>query len=249
MTDKKYVFANWKMYLDNDESVALASEFASEFKNLPENIKMAVFPSALSFLSVIKPLQDAQIGVGAQNVHWVEKGGYTGEVSAPMYKSVGVQYVLVGHSERRHLFHETNHQVREKVESILSVGLTPVVCVGETGKEREENKAEEIIETQIKSAYHNIVWPEGRDIFVAYEPVWAVGTGTPCDPVEAERMHSLIKKQVVALTGITPIILYGGSVRPENAQKYLNNPDINGVLVGGASANFQHWKEIVESIE
>ncbi len=249
MTDKKYVFANWKMYLDNDESAVLALEFAGEFKNLSENIKMAVFPSALSFLSVVKSLQDTQIGVGAQNVYWVEKGGYTGEVSAHMYKSVGAEYVLVGHSERRHLFHETNHQVREKVEAILSVGLTPVVCVGETGKEREENKAEEIIETQIKSAYHNIVWPEGRDIFVAYEPVWAVGTGTPCDPVEAERMHNLIKKQIVALTGITPIILYGGSVKPENAQKYLNNPDINGVLVGGASANFNHWKDIVESIE
>lgn len=249
MNGTKYVFANWKMYLDHDQSLALAIEFANEFKNLPENIKMAVFPSALSFLSVIKPLQDAQIGVGAQNVHWVEKGGYTGEVSAHMYKTAGAEYVLVGHSERRHLFHETNHQVREKVEAVLSVGLTPVVCVGETGKEREENKAEEIIETQIKSAYHNIVWPEGRDIFIAYEPVWAVGTGTPCDPVEAERMHNLIKKQVVALTGITPIILYGGSVRPENSQKYLNNPDISGVLVGGASANFQHWKEIVESIE
>lgn len=249
MTDKKYVFANWKMYLNNDESVSLAAEFAEEFKSLPENIKMAVFPSALSFSSVIKPLQDAQIGVGAQNVHWVEKGGYTGEVSAPMYKSSGAEYALVGHSERRHLFHETNHEVRQKVEAILLAGLTPVICVGETQKEREENKTEEIIEVQMKSAYHNIVWPEDREMFVAYEPVWAVGTGTPCDPVEAERMHNLIKKQVVALTGITPIILYGGSVRPENAQKYLNNPDINGVLVGGASANFQHWKEIVESIE
>lgn len=249
MTNKKYVFANWKMYLDNDGSLALASEVAEEFKNLPENIKMTVFPSALSFLSVVKNLQDTKVSVGAQNAYWVEKGGYTGEVSAPMYKSAGAEYVLVGHSERRHLFHETNHEVRQKVEAILSAGLTPVICVGETDKERESGKAEEIIETQIRSAFHNIVWPDGREIFVAYEPVWAVGTGNACDPVEAERMHNLIKKQVVALTGITPVILYGGSVRPENAQKYLNNPDINGVLVGGASANLKSWKDIVEAIE
>jgi len=241
---RKIVAGNWKMNTRLDSATKLAREIENSLGNIDREV--ILFPPYLYLELVKSELKKAKLG--AQNCYYKEEGAFTGEISTSQLKDF-VTHVLVGHSERRHLFHETNHQVREKVEAILSVGLTPVVCVGETGKEREENKAEEVIEIQIKSAYHNIVWPEGRDIFVAYEPVWAVGTGTPCDPVEAERMHNLIKKQVVALTGITPVILYGGSVRPDNAQKYLNNPDINGVLVGGASANFQHWKEIVESIE
>lgn len=240
-----YLFANWKMYLDYDESNILANAIADKKKTIPKSVKMAIFPSALSLYPVGQVLHDAGISVGAQNTYWLDKGGYTGEVSAVMYKEAGCEYALAGHSERRHLFNETNHEVRQKVDAILSAGLTPVICVGETEKERKDNKTEEAIEIQIRAAFHNIVWPKERELIVAYEPVWAIGTGANCDPIEAERMHELIKKQVIALTGITPVILYGGSVNPKNIAGYLKNPNINGVLVGSASANYDSWMEII----
>ena len=232
--------------MDYDESNILANAIADGAKGISKDIKMAIFPSALALYPVGQVLQDVGISVGAQNTYWLEKGGYTGEISAAMYKSAGCEYVLVGHSERRHLFGETNHEVRQKVEAGLVAGLTPVICIGETEKERQDNKTEEAIEIQIRAAFHNIVWPADRELIVAYEPVWAIGTGQNCDPLEAERMHELIKKQIVALTSITPVILYGGSVKPENIAEYLKNPNINGVLVGSASANLESWMNIIK---
>lgn len=259
--NKIYLFANWKMYLDYDESNILANAIADQAKRIPKNVKMAIFPGALALYPVGQVLRDAGISVGAQNVHWDDKGGNTGEVSAQMYKSAGCEYALVGHSERRHLFGETNHQVRQKTEAILAAGLTPVICVGETKEERKNNKTKDAVEIQIRAALQNLVWPKakprtgrlgrpgtgGRELIIAYEPVWAIGTGDNCDPLEAERMHELIKKQAVALTGVSPIILYGGSVKPENITEYLKNPSINGVLVGHASTNLAGWMKMVEA--
>lgn len=249
MKDKKYLFGNWKMYLDFDKSLALANSLADISKNLSQDIKMVVFPTTLALRAVAQTLEGSSISVGSQNAHWIEEGGYTGEVSAAMCKAVGAEYVLAGHSERRHLFHETNHEVRQRVDGILSAGLTPVICVGETGHEKQENKTAEVIETQIRSAFHNIVWPEGKELIIAYEPVWAVGTGLACDPIDAERVHEIIKKQVISLAGISPIILYGGSVKAENLLGYMNNPSIDGVLVGGASANLESWSAIVNVLQ
>ena len=247
MTNKKtYLFANWKMYLDYDESNILANALVGEAKNFSKNIKMAVFPSALALYPVGQAMRDAGLAVGAQNVHWVEKGGYTGEISAQMYKAAGCEYALVGHSERRHLFHETNRETRQKLEAILASGLTPVVCVGETLAERENNKTEEALEAQIRAAFQNLAWPKKLELIVAYEPVWAIGTGENCDVSEAARAHELIKKQVAALTGVIPIILYGGSVNPKNIAGYLKNPRINGALVGSASVNLESWLEIAK---
>lgn len=249
MSNKKtYLFANWKMYLDYDKSNILANAIADKKKNISSNVKMAIFPSALSLYPVGQVLRDAGISVGAQNTYWLDKGGYTGEVSAVMYKEAGCEYALVGHSERRHLFHETNHEVRQKVEAALAAGLTPVICVGETEQERKDGKTEEATEIQIRAAFHNIVWPKDRELVVAYEPVWAIGTGQSCEPREAGRMHELIKKQVVALTGITPVILYGGSVNAKNIAEYLKISNINGVLVGSASANYESWMKIISNI-
>ena len=250
MSDKTkiYLFANWKMYLDYDESNILANAIADRAKSIPNSVKMAIFPSALALYPVGQVLHDVDISLGAQNVYWDEKGGDTGEVSAKMYKEAGCEYALVGHSERRHLFHETNQEVRQKLEAILAADLTPVICVGETEKERQANKTEEITEIQIRAAFHNIVWPKDRELIVAYEPVWAIGTGKNCDPLEAARMHELIKKQVIALTDITPVILYGGSVNAENVAQYVKNPNINGVLVGSASANLESWMNIVAAV-
>lgn len=250
MSDKSktYLFANWKMYLDYDESNILANAIADKKKSVPKSVKMAIFPSALALYPVGQVLQDVGISVGAQNTHWLDKGGYTGEVSAVMYKSAGCEYALVGHSERRHLFHETNHEVRQKIEAILAADLTPVICVGETTEERQNNKTEEVTAIQIRAAFHNLVWPKDRELIVAYEPVWAIGTGQACNPLEAERMHELIKKQIAVLVNVNPIILYGGSVGPENVAAYLEKYNINGVLVGGASANFASWMRMVSTV-
>ncbi len=248
MSDKIYLFANWKMYLDYDESNILANAISDESKNIAKNIKMAIFPTALSLYPVGQVLHDVGIGVGAQNTYWVDKGGYTGEISAEMYKTAGCEYALIGHSERRHLFHETNHETRQKLEAVLAADLVPVICVGETDHERQGNKTEEVIEVQVRSALQNLVWPKDRELIVAYEPVWAIGTGQACDPIEAERMHEIIKKQIIALLGITPVMLYGGSVKADNVAQYLKNPNINGVLVGGASANLESWMGIANAV-
>lgn len=247
--DSVYLFANWKMYLDYDESNIMANALANEAGNFSKNIKMAVFPTALPLYAVGQVLGDVGIGVGAQNVYWVDKGGYTGEISAQMYKNAGCKYALVGHSERRHVFNETNHEVRQKMEAVLSEGMIPVLCVGEKLDEREKNKTDEVIEVQIRAAFHNLAWPENRQMIIAYEPVWAIGTGKACDPAEAQRMHAVIKKLVSGLVpGADPVILYGGSVRPENVGQYVKEPDIDGVLVGGASAKIDSWIEIIAKV-
>lgn len=245
-----YLFANWKMYLDYDESNILANALADKLKKIPVRIKMAVFPSALSFYPVTQTLNDIKIGTGSQNAYWVDKGGYTGEISLAMYKNSGAKYALIGHSERRHLFYENNHDVRQKMEEALNLGLTPVVCVGETEKERREGKTEEIIEVQLRAALENLSWPAGRELVVAYEPVWAIGTGLACDSTVAEEVHKKISGWISSLiSGIIPVLLYGGSVRGNNVADYLKQEHIHGVLVGGASAKFDSWLEIVQNAE
>ena len=244
---KFYLFANWKMYLDFEESNILANALAMEAKKFSKNLKMAIFPSALSLYSVSQVLNDVGIDTGAQNVYWVEKGGYTGEISAQMYKSSGCKYALVGHSERRHLFKETNEDTRKKMEAVLSAGLTPVLCVGETDKERADNRAQEVVAEQLQTALFGLTWPKDIELVIAYEPVWAIGTGNNCEPKEAQKMHEFIKKQVEKIFPNQLVaLLYGGSVRGNNVEQYLREPDINGVLVGGASAKLDSWKEIID---
>ena len=254
MSKRLYLFANWKMYLDFDESVELARKLAlkHEEASFSEKISMTLFPSTLSFVGVQQELDERQIPikVGAQNICWVEKGAYTGEVSAEMFLNVAGDYALVGHSERRHIFKETNHEVRLKMEAALNAGLIPVLCVGETEKEREENKAEEVVEAQLRAAFHNLPWPKGIPIIIAYEPVWAVNTGNACDSKEAERMHALIYKWTEVLSGgISAKVLYGGSVRKENAAAYFQESHVDGVLVGQASTKIETWMEIVGAAE
>lgn len=249
-----YLFANWKMYLDFDQSVELARELALSYESskFSKKINMTVFPSNLSFVGVQQELDERQtpIAVGAQNICWVEQGAYTGEISAEMFHRVGGDYTLIGHSERRYVFKETNHEVRLKIEAAVHAGLIPVLCVGETEKEREDNKAEEVVEAQLRAAFHGWTWPKEVPIFIAYEPVWAINTGNACDPKEAERIQGLIYTWIEALVpGMTPKVLYGGSVRKENAAAYFQEPHIDGVLVGGASTKMESWQEIIQAAE
>lgn len=245
-----YLFANWKMYLDYDESNILANAISNESKKIPPNVKMVIFPSALSLYPVGQVLNDVGIGIGAQNIYWVDKGGYTGEISAQMYKSAGCDYALIGHSERRHQFRETNHEIRQKIEAAIISDLTPVLCVGETQEERNNEKTDEVIEVQLRSAFDGLSWPREKELFIAYEPVWAIGTGNSCDPAEAQRMHQLINKITVELLGkVSPIILYGGSVRSANIINYIAMDSIDGVLVGGASSKIDSWIGMAEKVK
>ncbi len=249
VSKKVYLFANWKMYLDYDESNILANALAGASVNFAKKIKMVIFPSALSFYPVAQVLDDIGIASGAQNVHFEDRGGYTGENSAMMYKNAGAKFSLIGHSERRHLFGETNHEVHQKMETALSVGLTPILCVGETAKERKGNKAKDVVEIQLRAALDNLKWKPKDKLFIAYEPVWAIGTGNHCDPIEAEKMCVMIFKMASMLAkGLEVIILYGGSVNEGNIRDFLKQPDISGVLVGGASSKLDTWLQIVQNV-
>ena len=242
------------MYLDYDESNILANAIAGEAKRFDKKIKMAIFSSALSLYPVAQVLNDVGIKVGAQNVYWVEKGGYTGEISARMYGDAGCAYALIGHSERRHLFHESNHEARQKLEATLAANLTPVLCVGETAEERANGKTEEVVEIQLHAALGGLTWPANHELIVAYEPVWAISkgmgkndAGKHCDDVEAERLHVLIEQKIANLLPDTkPVILFGGSVRPDTVAYYQKMPHIHGVLVGAASTKFDSWVEIAK---
>ncbi|PIT87181.1 MAG: triose-phosphate isomerase [Candidatus Magasanikbacteria bacterium CG10_big_fil_rev_8_21_14_0_10_40_10] len=247
---KIYLFANWKMYLNLRESQELAGDFTRLAVKMSPSVEMAVFPSALAWASIRDVLNLADIRLGAQNVYWVDKGGYTGEISAAMYKEAGCHYALVGHSERRHQFNESNSEVRKKMEAVLTAGLTPVLCVGETDQERADGMSEQIVRRQVARALTDLDWSFDHELFIAYEPVWAIsksGVGVACDAREAERMHAVIKKEVNAiLPNVKPIILYGGSVRPENIAEYLSSSLVDGVLVGGASVKSDSWQSMVK---
>lgn len=247
MEKKIYFFANWKMYLGAKDSADLAKEYIKI--KYPKNCKVAIFPSAFAMQEVGKTLKNSGIELGAQNTFWADKGGYTGEISAVTYKELGCTHALVGHAERRHVFHETNHDVRLKMEALLQIGLTPVLCVGETGEERKKNQIEEVLEAQIRSAYMDVSWPEDIVPMIAYEPVWAIGTGESCDAKEAERISGLISGWVEELIGQAPVILYGGSVRGENINGYMSEEHISGALVGGASAKAETWSDLIGRIE
>ncbi len=253
-TAKIYLFANWKMYLDATESERMAKQLAAYSKRLPTAVETVIFPSSLAFQGVAKAAKGSRLGVGAQNVYWVEKGGYTGEISAAMYKRAGARYALVGHSERRHLFHESNHETAQKVEAVVEAGMLPVVCVGETASERAAGQTEEVVEAQLRAAYSTVVWPLKKNPIIAYEPVWAISHGTGkdqagkyCEPAEAEKMHHFIIKIVHDLLPAAPepVVLYGGSVRPDTVTDYLSEPNVGGVLVGAASTVLSSWKTII----
>ncbi|MFA6105355.1 MAG: triose-phosphate isomerase [Patescibacteria group bacterium] len=248
MDKKIYLFANWKMYLNVEESVKLAKDYA-KLKYPAKSVEVAVFPSSIAIESVKKILQKSKMFVGPQNTFWADKGGYTGEVSSTTYKEIGCTHALVGHAERRHIFKESNHDVRMKLDALLQLSLTPVLCVGETAEDRKKNETAEVLEAQIRAAFMDISWPENITPIIAYEPVWAVGTGESCEPGEAEKASEMISNWTEKLINKKPVILYGGSVRGENIGRYLERAHISGVLVGGASAKIETWSELVAQLK
>ncbi len=244
---RKVVAGNWKMHLGPTE----ARRFV-EALSLPDPLerRVAIFPPALSLAAVREALADrAEVELGVQNVHWEAQGAFTGELSGAMARDAGARLVLVGHSERRHVFGETDEEVARKVAAVAEQGLEPVVCVGETLDERRAGRLEEVLLRQTDHALERL--PAGARYLLAYEPVWAIGTGETATPDDAAAAHGLLRERVAELRGaadaaICPI-LYGGSVKPANAAELMAASDVDGVLVGGASLDPASFAAIVEA--
>jgi triosephosphate isomerase (TIM) len=243
------VCGNWKMYRTPTEARALARDVANGLRGKDGGAEVAVCPAFPALPAVAETLRGTPVAWGAQNCAAALEGAFTGEVSAPMLVDLGCRFAIVGHSERRGIFGETDRTVREKLETLLGAGLTPIVCVGETLAEREAARTEEVVERQIRSAFEGLPGPEIARSVVAYEPVWAIGTGKNATPDMAEAVHRRIRVVLSALAGepvaVAIRILYGGSVKPDNAREIFAQPNVDGGLVGGASLEAKSFLTIV----
>ncbi len=247
---RKVIAGNWKMNMLPNEAMAFIENIVPVIKNTKNEVILCV-PYTDLFYSLLTA-QDTNIKIGAQNMHWEESGAYTGEVSAKMLKSINVEYVIIGHSERRQYFAETDETVNLKIKTAIKNELKPIVCVGETLEQRESGKAEEIITTQTKLALEGIDKNDVSKILLAYEPIWAIGTGKTATSEDANNSIKAIRKKVSELCGEQIaneiIILYGGSVKPENAKELFSTSDIDGGLVGGASLKVEDFSKIILSV-
>lgn len=236
----KIFIGNWKMHNTlKDTKVYFENFLALSLRQSPKDRIIAFAPpyTALHFVKSI--LKDTSFKLCAQNAHFAEKGAFTGEISPVMLKELGVEYVILGHSERRHIFGESDELISQRVEGVCKFGLTPILCVGETLKEREEGKTFKKVEEQLRLGLQRVKDINSSPIVVAYEPVWAIGTGKNATPEQAEEVHAFIRKLLGELYGDEMAnkisILYGGSVTPENVKDIMKMPNVDGVLVGGAS--------------
>ena len=244
---KKVIAGNWKMNMLPNEAIDFIHELTPLVKNTKNEVILCV-PYIDLFYALLNT-QGTNIKIGAQNMHWEEKGAYTGEVSAQMLKSIGVEYVIIGHSERRQYFAETDESVNKKIKSALACDLKPIVCVGETLKQREDGQTKEVVTKQIEKAFEGIS-PEYLDkIIIAYEPIWAIGTGKTATKEDANTTIMQIRKKLGEMYGQNEaegvIIQYGGSVKSSNAKELFEMSDIDGGLVGGASLKAEEFSKIV----
>jgi len=246
---KKLMAANWKMCKTPQQ----AQEFLRAFLPIVEGHtrdEIAICPPFVCLPAVVEALAGQSIGVGAQNLYWEKEGAYTGEVSAGMLVAVGCTHVIIGHSERRQYFGETDDTVNRKLKAALAAGLTPILCVGEVLQERESGKTEDVLCRQCQRGLSGISGEEARRLVIAYEPVWAIGTGKTATPQTASEAHVVVRAEAAKFLG-KPVadhmrILYGGSVKPENAKALMSEPEIDGALVGGASLDPKSFAAIVK---
>ena len=244
---KKIVAGNWKMNMTPKEAVSLVCELRDKFSNRDVDVVFCV-PS-IDIIPVVDAVKGTDIKVGAENMHYEEKGAYTGEISPGMLKEAGVDYVIVGHSERRQYFGEDDETVNKKVKSALAVGLKPIICVGETLEQRESGQTEAIVTSQIEKALEGVSTEDLEKIIVAYEPIWAIGTGKTATKEDANNTIMEIRKKIAEIYGQNKangvIIQYGGSVKSSNAKELFEMSDIDGGLVGGASLKSEEFAKIV----
>jgi triosephosphate isomerase len=241
------IAGNWKMHLTLGESVALAKAVKDASPNAPGEI--AVFTPFTALSVVAEVLKGSPVKLGAQDLHWETHGAYTGEVSANQIKDTGAQMTLVAHSERRRLFHDTNEAVNKKLGAAFKAGLVPILCVGETLEEREAQRTFKVLQTQLEEGLKGFAPAALAPLVIAYEPVWAIGTGKTATPDQAQEAHLFIRKTCARLYGDAWAsglrILYGGSVTPDNVDTLMAQPDVDGALVGGASLKADGFKRII----
>ena len=246
-----FIAGNWKMFKTVHEAVVFVKELRSAVKDVTD-VEIVVAPPFTAVHAVAEAARNSNVGVAAQDLHWEREGAFTGEVSAAMIKEAGAEYVIVGHSERRRLFGESDAIVNRKVMAALAAfggGLTPIVCIGETLEERERNETFAILDRQIKDGLDGLGAPQLAEIVVAYEPVWAIGTGRTATAAQAGEAHAHIRKRLRQWFGADAAdrchLLYGGSVKPDNIAELIAEEDVDGALVGGASLDVRSFAEIV----
>jgi triosephosphate isomerase len=240
---------NWKMNMTATQARELAAKLIPLVSGANDR-DIVLGPPFTSIAAVADAIKGTNIGLSAQNMHWEDKGAFTGEISAEMLLDLGCKYVIIGHSERRQYFGETDETVNKKLRQALNKGLLPIVCVGETLNEREAGKANEVIERQITGALKGVTAAEMQKVVIAYEPVWAIGTGKTASPEQANEIHGFIRKKIEIAYGKEVAgavrIQYGGSVTPENVSSLMAMPDIDGALVGGASLKPESFAALVK---
>jgi triosephosphate isomerase len=249
----KIVAGNWKMNNDLDESKFLVKKIAKSIKKQSLlNTRVIVAPTFVSLQKVACKAKGTKVEVAAQNMHFEKNGAFTGEISASMLKSVGVNIVILGHSERREYFGETDAILAKKVDAALSNKMEVIFCFGEVLADRKADKHFKVVESQVKNGLFHLEANAWKNIILAYEPVWAIGTGETASPEQAQEMHAFIRKIVADKYGENVAakvsILYGGSVKPSNAQEIFSKPDVDGGLIGGAALNIEDFKAIIDAI-
>jgi triosephosphate isomerase len=248
---KKIIAANWKMNMTQGESERFVDSFLRDVGEIA-GIEVVIIPPFTAIAKVSEALGSAQnIKVGAQNMYWEKSGAFTGEISASLLRDLFVHYVVLGHSERRMLFGETDEMVNRKVRAALEAKLRPIVCVGETLDQRDKGNVEKILSIQLRGSLASLTPKQLQESVIAYEPVWAIGTGRNATPQQAQEAHAFIRRILRDMSDDTTAdrvrIQYGGSVKPENARELMSQPDIDGALVGGASLDPRSFAQIVKA--
>ncbi len=245
------IAGNWKMHKLTGEARQLASDLKSRLSNLDPAVRVVLCPPFTALPAVSSAITGTRMFLGAQNTHWEEKGAFTGEVAPAMLKDVGCTYVIIGHSERRQYFGETDESVNKKVLAALKAGLKLIVCVGETESQRDKGETEAVVVRQIRHGLAGLSRDQMASVTVAYEPVWAIGTGKNATPQQAQEVHALIRNLIAEMfdrsVASALCILYGGSLKPDNADELLTQPDVNGGLIGGASLVADSFEKIARS--
>ncbi len=248
---KKIVAGNWKMNKNAEQTEDLLNELIAQIPT-ESNAQVIVAPTFVNLASTVDHLEYTSISVAAQNMHQAESGAYTGEISADMLKSIGVDTVILGHSERRAIYHETDALIANKLDTALKHDMTVIFCFGEELKDRQSANHFNIVENQLRDGLFQIKAKDWENIILAYEPVWAIGTGETASPEQAQEMHEFIRETVRKTFGSDVAedvsILYGGSVKPDNAKEIFSKPDVDGGLIGGAALNAKDFVSIVNAI-
>jgi triosephosphate isomerase len=251
MMRKPFIGGNWKMNTDSKSAVELAKGVAQGCGAVLDKVDVSVCPPFVYLSAVKQALGSSNIGLGAQDVYFEAKGAFTGEISCQMLKDVGCKNVLIGHSERRHVIKETNELINKKLIAAIEAGLLPIFCVGELLEERKAGKTEQVVKEQIQKGMAGVTIEKAKTITIAYEPVWAIGTGVNATPAQAQEVHLMIRQLIAAMYNkdfaAQIRIQYGGSAKPDNAAELMAQPDIDGLLVGGASLKADDFTAMIKA--